>query len=148
MMVMTTTSPTSQLLTVLALVARGGRRRLAQLRHQRQVLLVNLCIIHTTTSIAIPSISLLLAVLGNVPDAVTVSAKDVIGDVRLVRTLPGAVVVGAAVCTSRAVILAQRSVEEGQLPKLTAAKVVLVFWQFDALADDFVDLQKEKVFNI
>lgn len=148
--VMTTTTTTpSLLLTVLALVARRGRRwrRLAQLRHQRQVLLVDLGVIDATTTAGTAiAVALLFAVLGNVADAVAVRAEDVVGNVGLVRTLPGAVVVRAAVRAPRAVILAQCAVEKGELAQLTAPEVVLILRQFNALANDLVDLQwKEKL---
>lgn len=66
-------------------------------------------------------------------------AHNVVGDVRLVGAQPRLVIGGAAVGAARAVGLAQRAIQLGQLAQLHAPQIVVALGHFDALPDDVLD---------
>jgi len=67
-------------------------------------------------------------------------AHDGVGDIVLVLALPGLVVGGAAVGAPGRVSLAQGAVEQGELPQLVAAQVVLSLRDLHPLLDHLHDL--------
>ena len=74
-------------------------------------------------------------------DSATVGTGHIVRDIGLVRTLPGAVSRGAAIRTAGSITFSQRTVQESQFSQLIPAQVVLIFGHFNALSDDFPDLQ-------
>lgn len=86
---------------------------------------------------------LVLAVALQMPATAAPVAGDRVHQVGLLRALPVPVVVRPAVgadLVAERVVLAQRAVQQGQLPQLRPTQVVLVLGQFDRLSDDLVDL--------
>jgi hypothetical protein len=92
----------------------------SEFRHEGEILLVDLSLIHLASS---PFFVLakagprspLLAVASDMTDSPTGGADHVVGDVRLVLTLPGLVIRSPAVGTPHLTVLAECAVQQRQL---------------------------------
>lgn len=115
------------------------RRSFAQFRHQAHILFVNLGLVVSGRRRTALSRSLAAAILSNVASSTAGRAYDVVRNVRLVRTEPGLVLVGAAVRTPWSVRFTQRSVQLSQLSQLHPSQIVVSFRNLDTLPDDVLD---------
>lgn len=116
------------------------RGTLAQLGHQRQILVVHLCLGVLSARSEAGAGPPLLAVPGDVPRVSAGGADDAVGDVGLVLALPRLVVGGTAVGAPGPLALAQGAVEQRQLAQLGAPQVILPLGNVDAVADHLLDL--------